>query len=126
MITDKEINISNKSYINKDFASIYPELLEKAKELSTKYDPEASNESDPFIVLLKLLAFVGDKLNYNIDKNVLERFMPSATQDTSMRELCEMMGYNVQYYIAPVVDVVITYDGDADFSPAAEKPPPAA
>ena len=58
MITENELRISNKSYTNKDFAVIYKEILDIAKKLSYKYDPEASNESDPFIVLLKLLAFV--------------------------------------------------------------------
>ena len=28
MINDNELMISNKSYVNKDFATIYPELLD--------------------------------------------------------------------------------------------------
>ncbi len=116
MITENELRISNKSYTNKDFAVIYKEILDIAKKLSYKYDPEASNESDPFIVLLKLLAFVGDKINYNVDKNILERFMPSATQYNSMQNLTEMMGYNMNYYIAPETTVTMRYVGDAEFS----------
>lgn len=34
MITEKELQISNKSYINKDFQTIYPEILDIAKKLS--------------------------------------------------------------------------------------------
>lgn len=115
MINENDLLISNKSYINKDFATIYPELIETAKKLSYKYDPETSNESDPFIVLLKLLAFVGDKLNYNVDKNVLERFMPSATQENTMRDLTSMLGYNMNYYIAPETEIFIKYIGDEKF-----------
>ena len=115
MINDNELNISNRSYINKDFPVIYTEILNLAKKLSNRFDPETSNESDPFIVLTKLLAFVGDKLNYNVDKNVLERFMPSATQETSMRELCEMMGYSMKYYVAPTTEVSFRYEGDESF-----------
>lgn len=115
-ITDKELEISNKSYINKDFESIYTELLDLAKKISYKYDPQSSNESDPFIVLLKLLAFVGDKTNYNIDKNILERFMPSATQDKSMRDLTEMLGYNMHYYVGAEGEVNITYEANNDDS----------
>ena len=111
MINEQELQISNKSYTNKDFASIYQEILDLAKKLSNRFDPEVSNESDPFIVLLKLLAFIGDKINYNIDKNILERFMPSATQESSMRNLCEMMGYNMHYYIAPETTITIQYVG---------------
>lgn len=109
MITEKDLLINNKSYTNKDFVQIYSELLQLAKELSNKYDPEASNESDPFIVILKLLGFIGDKINYNVDKNILERFMPSATQESSMRELCDMLGYPMHYYIAPVTKVNVEY-----------------
>lgn len=114
MITEKELQINNKSYTNKDFASIYQEIIELAKKLSYKFDPETSNESDPFVVLLKLLAFIGDKTNYNIDKNILERFMPSATQETSMRNLCEMMGYNMHYYITPETTISLKYVGSDD------------
>ena len=108
MITENELNISNKSYINKDFPVIYTELLEIAKKLSSSYNPETSNETDPFIVLLKLLAFIGDKLNYNADSKILEAFMPSATQETSMRNLCEMVGYDMKYYIAPETEIFVT------------------
>ena len=114
MINENEIQISNKSYINKDFASIYPELLDLAKKMSRRWDPETSNESDPGIVLLKLLGFVGDKLNYNVDKNVLECFMPSCTQESSMRKLCDMLGYEMGYYIAPEAQVTFSYSGDED------------
>ena len=114
MINENEIQISNKSYINKDFASIYPELLDLAKKMSRRWDPETSNESDPGIVLLKLLGFIGDKLNYNVDKNVLECFMPSCTQESSMRKLCDMLGYEMGYYIAPEAQVTFSYSGDED------------
>lgn len=114
MINENEIQISNKSYINKDFASIYPELLDLAKKMSRRWDPETSNESDPGIVLLKLLGFVGDKLNYNVDKNVLECFMPSCTQESSMRKLCDMLGYEMGYYIAPEAQVTFSYSGDEE------------
>jgi len=116
MINENELQISNKSYINKDFASIYPELLDLVKKLTDKWDPETSNESDPGVVLLKLMAFIGDKLNYNIDKNVLECFMPSATQESSMRKLVEMMGCEMNYYVASTVQVQFYTDSEETIS----------
>ena len=86
MWTEEELRISNKSYINKDFPVLYPELIDTFKKLTNRYDPELSNESDPMIVLLKLTAMMGDKINYNIDKNVLENYPVSATQESSMRK----------------------------------------
>ena len=79
----KDIDISKLSYTSKDFPAIYPELLDLTKQLTNKWDPSHSNESDPGVVLLKAAAFVADHNNYNIDKNILENFLPSATQDKS-------------------------------------------
>lgn len=108
MITENDLQISNQSYTNKDFESIYTELLDLCKKISNKFDPSSSNESDPFVVLLKLMGFIGDKINYNVDKNTLERFITSATQESSMSELCDMLGYYRHYYKAASVDVTFT------------------
>ena len=114
MITSQELNINNRSYINKDFASIYPELVDLVRKLTSRWDPSTSNESDPGVVLMKLMAFVSDKDNYNIDKNVLERFPLSATQETSMRQLCDILGYAMGYYKAAETTVTFTYTGKSD------------
>ena len=71
--------LSNLSYTNKDFQTIYPELIEVVKKLSVKWDPSISNESDPGVLLIKLNAILADRDSYNIDKNVLECFPLSVT-----------------------------------------------
>ena len=58
-----------------------------------------------------MLTAVADKLNYTIDKNVLEAFMPSAAQEESMRKLCDMMGYSMKYYRSATCPVRIAYVG---------------
>ena len=98
MITTEDIQLSKMSYTDKDFASFYPDLLDLAKQLTDSWDPSLSNESDPGVVLLKEGAFISDHNNYNIDKNVLENFLPSATQETSVRNLVEMNGYTPRYF----------------------------
>lgn len=119
MITNKDLEIENISYTNKDFGQIYPELIELVKKLTNAYDPAATNESDPGIVLLKMVAFIGDKLNYNIDKNTLEQFIVSATQETSMRRLTEMMGYNMKYYRSATTKIGFRYLGQLDVDSSA-------
>ena len=79
--------ISNISYTNKDFRSIYPELIDLVKKLTNKWDPEITNESDPGLILLKLNAIIADKNNYNIDKNILEAFPLSVTQYGNARKI---------------------------------------
>lgn len=107
--TERELEISNRSYTNKDFAAIYEELLTTAEKLSNRFSPVTAVESDPFIVILKLAAIVADKVNYQIDKNILERFISSCTQRESMVELTETLGYNMHYYRAAETEVVFSY-----------------
>lgn len=38
--------------------------------------------------------------------------MPSATQESSMRRLCEMNGYNMSYYKSAITTVYFNYKGD--------------
>lgn len=90
--------LSNLSYTNKDFNTIFPELLDLVKTLTYKWDPSISNESDPGVVLLKLNALIADKCNYNSDKNVLESFPLSVTQDTNARQLYSQLGYYMHWY----------------------------
>ena len=113
MITKYDINISNLSYCSKDFYQIYPEIVDLVKNLTEgAYDPENTNESDPGIVLLKVAAFLADKINYNIDKNILEVFITSATQEDSFRKICEMLGYNIKYYNSAETTVSVMWTGE--------------
>ena len=112
MITEKEVQAVELSPTKKDFYQIWNELMDTASKISERWDPTSTNESDPGIVLLKVLTAIADKLNYNIDKNTLEAFMPSASQQESMRKLCEMMGYNMKYYRSGTTDVTVSYIGN--------------
>lgn len=103
--------ISNISYTNKDFNSIYNELLDLTKNLSDTWDPSQSNESDPGVVLLKLCALIGDKNNYNIDKNILECFPLSVTQEGNARNLYDSLGYHMKWYQSATLGVSDTLQG---------------
>lgn len=104
-------SISPISYTNKDFRSIYEEILNLAKDLSYKWDPTISNESDPGVVLLKLNAIIGDKNNYNIDKNILEAFPETVTQETAARQLFAQLGYKMPWYRAATTNVSLKWIG---------------
>lgn len=109
MITQNEINTVELSTTKKDFIQIWSELLDVSKKLSNRFSPDQSNEADPVVVLLKVLTAIADKLEYNVDANILEAFMPSAAQMESMRKLTEMLGYNMKYYQSATTQVKITY-----------------
>ena len=103
--------LSNLSYTNKDFQTIYPEMLDLVKKLTYRWDPSISNESDPGVILLKLNALIADKNNYNIDKNILECFPVSVTQDRNARQIFEQLGYNMKWYISATTSISMKYIG---------------
>jgi hypothetical protein len=104
--------ISNTSYTNKDFRSIYPELLDLVTKITGKWDPSLSNESDPGVILLKLNALIADKSNYNIDKNVLEFFPLSVTQIGNARELYDTLGYSMHWYKSATTQIAFKWVGE--------------
>lgn len=104
--------LSNLSYTNKDFQTIFPEQLDLFKVLTDVYDPSTSNESDPLLILLKEQAILEDKLNYNIDKNSLERFPLSVSQETNARQLYQQLGYNMHWYIAANGSISMKFVGE--------------
>ena len=124
-MTQFEKSISNKSYTNKDFGTIYPELLDLAKKLSYKWDPTISDESDPGVVLIKLAAILADKLNYNIDKNVLELYPVSVTQLANARKVFLDNGYKMQYYQSAVAPLSFYLNSEPEIgdSDAAKRVP---
>jgi len=112
MRTENELKIDNLSYTKKDFYQVYPEALDLVNKLTDIWHPESSNESDPGNVLLKLLSAYTDKLNYTIDKKLLERFPSSVTEDAAMRKLCEMLVYDMHYYRSATTTASFMWVGD--------------
>ena len=107
--------VQNISYTNKDFVRVYEELLDLAKELSSKWDPSLSNESDPGVILLKLNAVIADKCNYNIDKSVLECFPLSVTQLPNARQLFDQLGYRMHWRKSANSTVTINWVGTTTY-----------
>lgn len=102
--------LSNLSYINKDFNSLWNEILETVPKLTDKWMPSEANESDPLLVLLKELAIFADKNNYNIDKNILERFPATLTQLRSAYNVYDDLGYTPDWYISATTPITITFN----------------
>lgn len=111
-MADSNTFITDISYTNKDFQSVYNEQLDLAEKLTDKWAPRMSNESDPGVVLLKLNSMIADKNNYNIDKNILEAFPVSVTQEKNARNLFEQLGYSMKWYRSSVADISISWIGE--------------
>lgn len=119
MPNQNEIQISGLSYTNKDFNTIYAELLDLVTTLTDKWDPTTSNEADPGVVLIKLGALLADKNNYNIDKNILELFPLSVSQTGNARKIYDIAGYSMKWYRSATVDVTFNYTGSLNLNNSA-------
>ena len=112
MAQDKVNENQKISYTNLDFSSIYTEVINLIKQLTYRWDPSISDESDPGVVLVKLSSLIADKCNYNIDKNVLETFPLSVTQNGNARQLYDQLGYYMNWYESASVPVLISWIGE--------------
>lgn len=119
---DTKNPLSAMSYTNKDFSTIFVELLDLVKELSSKWDPTISNESDPGVILLKVNAIIADKNNYNIDKNILEAFPETVTQLENARNMYKQLAYNMAWYNAAKTTVMFKWLAEIPEGVVAEIP----
>jgi len=87
---------------------------DKTKELSYKWDPTVSNESDPGVTLIKEIALALDKINYSSDKNALETMPLSVTQERTARQLFQLLGYYPKWYISSEAKVSMAWKIDQD------------
>lgn len=112
MINSNNSPLSPISYTNRDFRALFEELLDLTKKLTYKWDPTITNESDPGIILLKLNAIIGDKNNYNIDKNILEAFPETVTQEVSARNMYKQLAYIMPWYQSATTTVSFKWIGE--------------
>lgn len=110
-MNSQEQTLSNISFVNKDFESLWTELLALVPKLTRKWVPSEANESDPLSVLLKLNAISLDKGNYNIDKEILELFPLSLTQQGSAFQVYDSAGFTPNWYRSAEGAVRLTFLG---------------
>lgn len=116
--------LDSKSYINKDYNTIWVEILDLVKKISYRWDPSISNESDPGVVLAKLDAIIADKNNYNIDKNILETAPSSVAQLPDARALFDQLGYTMHWYVGGTTQLSLKFVQQTSEDSAEQELPP--
>lgn len=92
-------------YTSRDAQSNIQNLIEDAKATTHIWNP--GSEADPGMILLKALAANVDLLSFNLDTQVDEMYMQSATQIKSIRRLGVANGYVPGWYRAPRTTILI-------------------
>ena len=101
------------SYTDKDYTNILDDLINSISGITTKWNTTDAN--DPGIVLVKLMAILGDMLFYNQDMQSLEVYPNSLTQRKNASSIYKLIGYKMRWFKSATLqaNVVNTYNNTA-------------
>ena len=97
-----EITASDKiklPYNRKDYSTILEYLKLRAEQLSNGRWNDFT-DSDIGVVLLKLMSYLADMENYNIDKSIAELYLSTCKERASALLLSKLIGYEPRHYMA--------------------------
>jgi hypothetical protein len=103
-------------YTNRDFTGIRSELIRLAHTMMPEWKT-VGESSDFGTVLLELYAYMGDIMNYYIDRVASEAFLATAIRPQSVWYIADMLGYKPTAQAAATVTLTITA-----YEPAPEDP----
>ena len=90
-------------YTSRDFAAIKESLLERANELIPEW--RTDNASDFGLTLVELFAYAADVLAFYQDRISGEAYIGTATQEATVRDIAQLLGYS-PVGLAPAVGTV--------------------
>lgn len=102
-------------YTSRDFEGLRTSLLTYARDAFPDWQP--ASEGDFGVMLLELMAYVGDITNYYIDQSKQEAYLPTATQRQSVLNIAEMLGYLPHTGIPATATVTLQTDTDGVATP---------
>ena len=83
------------NYLSKDFNSIKADLMDYVRRHFPN-DWRDFNEASGGMALLELMAYVGDILNFYVDKQYKEMMLPLAEERKNVVNIAKMLGYKVK------------------------------
>ena len=90
-----ENRLNNLSYTDRDASAIRQRLVDYIKE---NYSDEITdfNESSLIMMLIELLSGTSDMLQYRIDRQALESYLPTAKQRSNIKAILTSLGYRFE------------------------------
>lgn len=103
------IYVPQVDYTSRDYLSIRNDLL----DLISLYAPTwtSRDPSDLGIAMVELFAYMGDSLNFYIDRAANEGFIGTASQRDSLLQLATMFGYSPNKLTAATTTITLTNTG---------------
>jgi hypothetical protein len=101
-------------YTSRDYASIRDDMIALIPSLLPEWT--STDPSDFGITLIELFSYMGDMLNYYIDRSANEGFISTATQRASVLSLAQMLGYKPSTARPATVDLTFTNSTGSDIT----------
>lgn len=101
------------SYTDKDYVNILNDLINSIPAITQKWNTTDVNDSG--MILVKLMAIIGDMLFFTQDMQALEVYPNSVTQRKNAATIYKLIGYKMHWYKSATcqADVVNTYTQSA-------------
>lgn len=94
-------------YTGRDYYSLRTELIARVKE-ATNQQWQGNDPADFGLALIEAFAYMGDQVNYYIDRIANESYILTATQRQSLLNIANTYGYTPTGYVGSVVDAQLT------------------
>ena len=94
-------------YTGRDYYSIRQELITRVRE-ATNQKWQGNDPADFGLALIEAFSYMGDQINYYIDRIANETYLLTATQRQSLLNIAQSYGYTPTGYVGSVVDVTLT------------------
>lgn len=109
-VSEEPIQIS---YVDKDYVNILDDLINSIPGITQKWN--SSDANDPGMILVKLMAIIGDMLFFTQDMQSLEVYPNSVTQRKNAATIYKLIGYKMHWYRSATceAEVVNTYTQSA-------------
>ena len=105
-------NLNKTRYTHRDYQSIKSDLINAIPSLTQEWT--STEDTDPGIVLIKLISMFGDTLSYNVDKIALELYIRTVTQRKNCSKILNLLGYKMHWYRAAKVEASVRLQDDND------------
>lgn len=112
-ITQSEYSALKIAYTDKDYINILDDLINSIQGITQKWN--TTDENDVGMVLVKLMAMLGDMLFYNMDMQALEVYPNTVTERKNAAAIYRLIGYKMRWYRSATTqaNIINTYTNSA-------------
>ena len=93
-------------YTSRDYYAIRQQLIARVKE-RTNNQWQGTDPNDFGLALVEAFAYMGDTLNYYIDRLANESYILTATQRSTLLNIARMYGYTPAGYVSAVTEITM-------------------